>query len=459
MQALNLQIVNPQQEQEVSSKKVSSVKIKSDGSSSFRKMVEDACRPQSSAKDSEVSNTKEKKDSKDFSDDIKSSEIPEKETSPDVFSSPVSFFTALPESESSFVLQDTFDKDFSFVGIENLKPTDSNVENDSEPLNFPISELTSPDVFLDDSVKKTSFLLDESKNDDLDLEQKITSDDPEKLIALSLKAEESGFNTHVELADIPVSGETSSKESSSGFSSFEKKDNFFKLEVSGDEKKTSKEAPSLFENIFTVTDERSIEQKIIDLKSEVKSGEEKRDNNLNLTLSLSENANQNILSTDNQSAGSSGSVFQQMLTQQIQTSVPDFVKAGSIVLRDNDSGTINMVLKPENLGNVKINLHLSDNVITGQITVNSKEAFEAFKQNLETLKQAFQDSGFDGANLSLGYANTSSGSFAQGEREQSSEQFFSNQVYGDYASSAEISESEEVSAFSVDSDRQFSVIV
>lgn len=191
----------------------------------------------------------------------------------------------------------------------------------------------------------------------------------------------------------------------------------------------------------------------------MKSGYSEQDNSLNLSLSLSETAKQNILSSNNQTAGASGSTFQQMLSQQIQFNAPDFVRAGNIVLQDNNSGSINMILKPENLGNVKINLHLSDNVITGQITVNSKEAFDAFKQNLETLKQAFQNSGFENANLSLSYADTSSGSFAQGERQQSSEQFFSNKVYGDYASSAEISgAASSQAAYSADSDRKISVV-
>ena len=127
-----------------------------------------------------------------------------------------------------------------------------------------------------------------------------------------------------------------------------------------------------------------------------------------------------------------------MITQQVQVNVPDFVKAGNIVLRDNNQGSISMILKPESLGNVKINLQVTDNVITGQITVHSKEAFEAFKQNMDNLRQAFQDSGFDNASLNLSFAdNSSSGAFAQGERQQSSEQFFGNQSYRSYAAGAD----------------------
>ncbi|MCI6441416.1 MAG: flagellar hook-length control protein FliK, partial [Spirochaetia bacterium] len=71
--------------------------------------------------------------------------------------------------------------------------------------------------------------------------------------------------------------------------------------------------------------------------------------------------------------------------------------------------------------------------------VHSKEAFEAFKQNMDSLRQAFQDSGFENANLNLSFAdNSSSGAYAQqGERQQGSEQFFGNKTYSNYAASAD----------------------
>ena len=202
---------------------------------------------------------------------------------------------------------------------------------------------------------------------------------------------------------------------------------------------THTEATSLFNEIFTVNDNRSVEEKVAQFKSMInEQAENNSDNNINLALTLNENAAQNILASNDQSAGAAGSTFQEMLTQQVQVNVPDFVKAGNIVLRDNNQGSINMILKPESLGNVKINLQVTDNVITGQITVHSKEAFEAFKQNMDNLRQAFQDSGFDNASLNLSFAdNSSSGAFAQGERQQSSEQFFGNQSYRSYAAGAD----------------------
>ena len=220
----------------------------------------------------------------------------------------------------------------------------------------------------------------------------------------------------------------------------------------------------MFDKIFTVSDERSVEQKIVDFSKEVKISTTKDgESSLNLTMSLNDQANQNILSTNNQSAGAQGSAFQEMFNQQIETSVPEFVKAGRLVLRDNNSGSVNMILKPESLGNVKISLNVSDKVITGQITVNSKEAYEAFKENLENLKQAFQDSGFESASLNLSLANDNSGSsaFAQNERQEASNEFFSNKVYGNYTASAEDEDASlvgESRSYSSGDDSRFSVV-
>ena len=153
--------------------------------------------------------------------------------------------------------------------------------------------------------------------------------------------------------------------------------------------------------------------------------------------SLMKTAQANILASDNQSAGASGSTFQQMLSQQIQYNAPEFAKAGNIILRDNSSGSINMILKPENLGNVKISLELSDKIINGQIVVHSKEAFEAFKQNLDTLRQAFRESGFDNANFNLSLADNGTGNFSQG-RDETGAQFMANKTYSNYAGSDEV---------------------
>jgi Flagellar hook-length control protein FliK. len=147
------------------------------------------------------------------------------------------------------------------------------------------------------------------------------------------------------------------------------------------------------------------------------------DNSSQMTMTLPDNVQQNILSSSDQSASAAGSNFQAMLTNQIQQNAGDFVKAGSIVLKDNNVGTIKLVLHPESLGNVKINLQLSDKVVTGQITVASQEAYNAFRESADSLKQAFIQNGFDTSGFTVSYsgANTGNGSgssFQNGKDEE-----------------------------------------
>lgn len=459
MQALSLQIVNPQQERDVSVKKIPTAKSEAK-EPSFKEMVESASKKDLA--DNSPSKEKVQKVSN-ASDEPDANSVEEKPSTEVQNSSSAVFASFAVVQEPSVQAESSINLDF-----QTELSSDSEILPSSEQLAFLRSEDFSLENKTDDFSAENNFFLSLKEMQNLQAAQNLSVDEPgkfleniktaghfsssdEKLSLVSLQSspdETAVLQNSAELSQLGISLESG-----------EKKPDFFKLELSSSDGKGAKEVPSLFENIFTVTDERSVEQKIADFKSEMKSDYSEQDNSLNLSLSLSETAKQNILSSNNQTAGASGSTFQQMLSQQIQFNAPDFVRAGNIVLQDNNSGSINMILKPENLGNVKINLHLSDNVITGQITVNSKEAFDAFKQNLETLKQAFQNSGFENANLSLSYADTSSGSFAQGERQQSSEQFFSNKVYGDYASSAEISgAASSQAAYSADSDRKISVV-
>ncbi|WP_288984897.1 flagellar hook-length control protein FliK [uncultured Treponema sp.] len=459
MQALSLQIVNPQQERDVSVKKIPTAKSEAK-EPSFKEMVESASKKDLA--DNSPSKEKVQKVSN-ASDEPDANSVEEKPSTEVQNSSSAVFASFAVVQEPSVQAESSVNLDF-----QTELSSDSEILPSSEQLAFLRSEDFSLENKTDDFSAKNNFFLSLKEMQNLQAAQNLSVDEPGKFLENIKPAEHfSSSDEKLSLVSLQSSpDETAVLQNSAELSqlgisleSGEKKPDFFKLELSSSDGKGAKEVPSLFENIFTVTDERSIEQKIADFKSEMKSDYSEQDNSLNLSLSLSETAKQNILSSNNQTAGASGSTFQQMLSQQIQFNAPDFVRAGNIVLQDNNSGSINMILKPENLGNVKINLHLSDNVITGQITVNSKEAFDAFKQNLETLKQAFQNSGFENANLSLSYADTSSGSFAQGERQQSSEQFFSNKVYGDYASSAEISgAASSQAAYSADSDRKISVV-
>ena len=154
------------------------------------------------------------------------------------------------------------------------------------------------------------------------------------------------------------------------------------------------------------------------------------------TVDLSSQIQQDIVASDSQSAAAAGSTFQEMLSQQLEANAGELVRAGNIVLRDNNSGTINLNVRPESLGTVKINLEVSDRILEAHITVHSKEAYEAFKQNLGTLRQAFQENGFESAHFTVNVADSAlaSGSFAgNGGHAQEGQQFRSERAYGEYA--------------------------
>ena len=173
------------------------------------------------------------------------------------------------------------------------------------------------------------------------------------------------------------------------------------------------------------TDEKKSQLKITDVKYDRNTAE------MTLDLAKADSAQMNILSSNSQTASANGSQFQAMLTNQIQQSAPELVKAGNIILKDNDVGQIKLVLNPESLGNVKIDLHISEKNITGRIIVASAEAYNAFKESADSLRQAFINSGFETAGFDLQFA----GQNTSGQQEQhrnSDAHFRMMHTYGDY---------------------------
>ncbi len=177
-------------------------------------------------------------------------------------------------------------------------------------------------------------------------------------------------------------------------------------------------------------------------------------NNAQMTMDLANQAQKNMLSLDSQTAAASDSTFQAMLTNQIQENASDFVKAGNIILKDNNSGTINLVLHPESLGNVKITLELNDNVVTGHITVASREAFNAFSDGASNLKNAFMQSGFENASFDVSYSGQNSNFNGNGQ-EHNDFARKSREIYGEFTN--ENSSVNSVSADILDNDKDFSI--
>ena len=212
------------------------------------------------------------------------------------------------------------------------------------------------------------------------------------------------------------------------------------FDFSGGEEKSKKQFSLDKEGKITVEDLRTkpeIQNETEQTKkSLVKASEVKlsNENTAVMSVELNPNAEADVLSLNTQTAASTGSNFQAMLSNQLTNVAPEFVKAGNLVLKDNNQGTINLILHPDDLGNVKIHLSLDGKTLSGHITVATKEALQVFKDNAETLREAFIKSGFDGASFDVAMNN--GGSFNQnmdfGSQDDGTS-LFAKRVYGNSA--------------------------
>lgn len=199
----------------------------------------------------------------------------------------------------------------------------------------------------------------------------------------------------------------------------------FSLDKDGKIKVTDYRSEEKTDFALEKADEKKSQLKITDVKYDRNTAE------MTLDLAKADSVQMNILSSNSQTASANGSQFQAMLTNQIQQSAPELVKAGNIILKDNDVGQIKLVLNPESLGNVKIDLHISEKNITGRIIVASAEAYNAFKESADSLRQAFINSGFETAGFDLQFAGQNT--FGQQEQHRNSDAHFRMMhTYGDY---------------------------
>ncbi len=160
--------------------------------------------------------------------------------------------------------------------------------------------------------------------------------------------------------------------------------------------------------LISVIDERTVSKEAVQEGKFVTSVSYDGNGTADMSINLSQQ-NANTISQNGNTAASmtTNERFGEMLSSELQANAKEFVKAGSVVLKDNNSGTINLILHPEELGSVKIRLELTDKVIAGKIVVSSEEAFNAFKANLDSLRQAFTDSGFEAGGFDLSWNNES----------------------------------------------------
>jgi hypothetical protein len=123
--------------------------------------------------------------------------------------------------------------------------------------------------------------------------------------------------------------------------------------------------------------------------------------------------------------------FEEVLAGELRGGLgDDIVRQASIILKDGGAGIIRLALKPESLGNVKIRLEMAENKIAGRIIVESNEALRAFEREIQSLEQAFKDSGFNGASIEMSVSSDNGGSRGnrQGKGEEASP-FFSERLH------------------------------
>jgi flagellar hook-length control protein FliK len=171
---------------------------------------------------------------------------------------------------------------------------------------------------------------------------------------------------------------------------------------------------------------------------EVKSGGQGHELVRDLSLESRHAGEARLPSDIDRGSAARGPDFQSMLSERMREAWNgEIVKSAHIVLRDGDAGTIRLRLKPESLGNVKVELNLSDNNISGRILVESDEAKTAFEKNMNQLADAFMQGGFDSAKLEVSVGG-GSGQGASGKGSgDASGPFYSERLRSAVGSSAD----------------------
>lgn len=318
---------------------------------------------------------------------------------------------------------------------KSVKYSEEKSENSAE---ISLDKIT---VLVEQAAQTTKYLNDKQKDSG---EAKFDLNEGELKINPDAEDENISLSENIELQGTDIAALLNASEKTENQSDSDKEFS------SGKHNSAAKKISSDKERKITVTDLRSQGQdgevaasndKKVSAKSGLKT-EIRYDgkNAAEMTMNLADGIQQNLTSSNAQTASASSSTFQAMLSNQLQNNAADFVKAGNIVLKDNDAGQIKLILNPESLGNVKIDLEISDKTLTGRITVASREAFNAFKESSESLRQAFINSGFENAGFELAMAgNGSFGGNLNGREQNDAGKAFAagkayteDTVYADY---------------------------
>lgn len=131
----------------------------------------------------------------------------------------------------------------------------------------------------------------------------------------------------------------------------------------------------------------------------------------------SETQTKQTVQQQNDTIGQKHTQSAQLQRQLAEYGNKQIVKQTGIILKNENSGEIRLVLKPESLGKVRIQLQMQDNAITGKILVDNTAVKTAFDQNLDSLYRAFKESGFETAQLDVQVGGERSGKKDNGEED------------------------------------------
>ncbi|UER67475.1 flagellar hook-length control protein FliK [Borrelia sp. BU AG58] len=120
----------------------------------------------------------------------------------------------------------------------------------------------------------------------------------------------------------------------------------------------------------------------------------------------------------------------------------NIVDKARVVLKSNDTGEIRLIIRPKELGSVRINLNLdSGNNLLGRIIVDNQNVRALFEQNMYSISKMLDDNGFN-TSLSLSLAGSDSGVFSGCFKDESGgrESFFDEDKVFRLEDSIEISD-------------------
>lgn len=105
----------------------------------------------------------------------------------------------------------------------------------------------------------------------------------------------------------------------------------------------------------------------------------------------------------------------------------EVVRQANFMLKDQGKGEIRLILRPQSLGNVKIQLFMEERHIAGRIIVENNSIKEIVENNLQDLSRSFKEGGFELGQLDVSVNSQGQQGQSKGQQENPAD-FFRNIV-------------------------------